>query len=244
MRERWLSATVCAVGIATITACGSTGTIERTHTASQATAAAPTVARPLAATSYPVQQLPPGHITLAEARTPRGPVAIALHRIRYFGHVSLCVSETDAGGGSDQSCANYPIGPKSNQNIGTAPVWWAANLLMACTKPRFQVVSGVVLRRGVTAWLRTPAGVSRMPTAAVPKAFGVAGGLVYATISTAPDSVTLRDADGKTVYAASVAPITSFPRLGCGSARSGAGETSPATASGFVASSAGQHVVP
>jgi hypothetical protein len=46
------------------------------------------------------------------------------------------------------------------------------------------------------------------------------------------------------VYAASVAPITSFPRLGCASARTGSGETSVATASGFVASSAGQHVVP
>jgi len=232
------------VSIAAITACGSTGTSTRTRTASQTTAAAQTVARPVAATSYPVVQLPPGHVTLAEARTPQGPVAIALHRIRYFGHVSLCVSQTDARGGGDQSCANYPIGPKSHQNIGTAPVWWAANLLMACSKPRFQVVSGVVLRPGITAWLRTPAGVSRMPTAAVPKAFGVAGGLVYATISTAPDSVTLRDANGKTVYAASVAPITSFARLGCRSARTGAGETSVATASGFVASTAGQHVVP
>jgi hypothetical protein len=233
------------VGIATITACGSTSTVARTHTANTATTAAQSVARPVAARSYPVYQLPPGHITLAEARTPQGPVAIALHRIRYFGHVSLCVSETDAKGGSDQSCANYPIGPKSNQNIGHAPVWWATDLLMACTKPHFQVVSGVVLRPGITAWLRTPAGVSRMPTASVPKAFGVAGGLLYATITTAPDSVTLRDANGKTVYAASVEPLTSFPSLGCGNGPTGAGETSVATASGgFVLSGPGQHVVP
>ena len=244
MRARWLSASVCAVGVAAITACGATVTVERTRTASEATAGVQTVARPVAVTSYPVVQLPPGQLTLAEAPTPQGPVAIALHRIRYFGHVSLCVSQTDAGGGGDQSCANYPVGPKSNQSIGTAPVWWAADLLVACTKPRFQVVSGVILRRGITAWLRTPAGVSRMPTAAVPKTFGVAGGLVYATITTAPDSVALRDADGKTVYTASVAPITSSPRLGCASTRTGSGETRVATASGFVASSAGQHVVP
>jgi len=243
MTQRWLSATVCAVGIATITACGSTGTAARIDGASQATTAAQTVAHPVAARSNPVYQLPPGHITLAEARTPQGPLTIALHRIRYFGHVSLCVSETDAKGGSDQSCANYPIGSKSNQNIGHAPVWWTTDLLMLCRKPHFQVVSGVVLRRGITAWLRTPAGVSRMPTAAVPKAFGVAGGLLYATITTAPDSVTLRDAKGRTVYAASVVPLTSFPSLGC-AGPTGAGETSVATAAGFVVSGHGQHVVP
>jgi hypothetical protein len=241
MRERWLSAIVCAVVIATITACGSTSNVARTHTA---TTAPQTVARPVAARSYPVFQLPPGHVTLAQARTPQGPVAIALHRIRYFGHVSLCVSETDAKGGGEQSCANYPIGPKSNQNIGNSPVWWASNLLTICAKPHFQVVSGVILRPRITAWLRTPAGMSRMPTAAVPKAFGVAGGLVYATITTAPDSVTLRDATGKTVYQAPVEPLTSFPRSGCGRGPAGAGETSVATEGGFVLARRGQHVVP
>lgn len=226
--------------IGTLTACGTTA---RTRTANQTTTDGPTVVHPAVARSYPVYQLPPGHITLAEARTPAGPVAIALHRIRYFGHVSLCVSETDSNGGGDGSCAKYPLGPTSNQNIGHAPVWWATDLLMVCTKPHFQVVGGVVLRPRITAWLRTPAGVSRMPTAAVPKAFGVAGGLVYATITTAPDSVTLRDAHGRTVYAAAVEPLTSFPSLGC-SGPSGAGETSVATAGGFVLTGHGQNEVP
>lgn len=244
MRQRWLAATVGAVAIATATACGSTGKVARTRMANAAPTSPQTVARPVAASSYPVHQLPPGHITLAEARTPQGPVSIGLHRIRYFGHVSLCVSETDARGGSEQSCANYPIGPKSNQNIGNSPVWWASNLLMICGKPHSQVVSGVILRPGITAWLRTPAGMSRMPTAAVPKAFGVAGGLVYATITTAPDSVTLRNATGETVYEAPVEPLTSFPRSGCARGPSGAGETSVATVGGFVLTRRGQHVVP
>ena len=244
MRQRWLAATVGAVAIATATACGSTSNVEPTNTANAGTTSPPAVAGPVDASSYPVHQLPPGRITLAEARTPQGPVSIALHRIRYFGHVSLCVSETDARGGGEQSCANYPIGPKSNQNIGNAPVWWASNLLMICAKPHSQVVSGVILRPGITAWLRTPAGISRMPTAAVPKPFGVAGGLVYATIATAPDTVTLRDAAGKTVYAAPVEPLTSFPRSGCARGPSGAGETSVATVGGFVLTRRGQHVVP
>jgi hypothetical protein len=171
-------------------------------------------------------------------------VAIVLHRIRYFGHVSLCVSESNANGGTDQSCANYPIGPKSNQNIGDSPVWWATDYLAACTRPRFQVVSGVVLRPGISAWLRTPGGVSRMPTAAIPKAFGVAGGLVYATITTAPEAVILRNANGKTVYAAPVEPLTSFPTLACATAHAVAGATTVSSSGAIVLNSPGQHVVP
>ena len=240
MRRRWQRAIFCAVGMATITACGSVRDGAHTQTAPQT----PNAARATAATSYPVYQLSPGHITVAEARTPQGPIAIALHRIRYYGHVSLCVSESDTNSGSDSSCAKYPIGPTSNQNIGRAPVWWATDYLALCSKSRFQVVSGVLLRPRLTAWLRTPGGVSRMPTVAIPRAFGVAGGLVYATISTEPDAVTLRDARGRTVYAASVAPLTGFPRMGCGSGRSAAGRTSIATASAFVLSSPARPVVP
>jgi hypothetical protein len=240
MRRRCLEALVCVLGIAAVSACGSTRTVAHKHSATPAAAA--TGGRAVAATSYPVYQLPPGHITLADAATPRGPVAIVLHRIRYYGHVSLCVSESNANGGTDQSCANYPIGPKSNQNIGDSPVWWATDYLAACTKPRFQVVSGVVLRPGISAWLRTPNGVSRMPTAVIPKAFGVAGGLVYATITTGPEAVILRDATGKTVYAAPVEPLTSFPTLGCGTVHVGA--TTVSSSGAIVLNSPGQHVVP
>jgi hypothetical protein len=244
MRQRWLGAIVCSVGIATITACGSTRNIAQTHTATRPTTPTQTVARPVAARSYPVYQLPPGHITLAEARTPQGPVAIALHRIRYFGHVSLCVSESNANGGTDQSCANYPLGPKSNQNIGDAPVWWAASYLSVCTTRHFLVVDGVVLRPGLTAWLRTPRGTARMPTAAIPKGFGVAGGLVYATITAAPDTVMLRDADGRAVYSASMGPLSGLPTLGCGNGRAVAGGFTVHTSGGIVQSSSGRQVVP
>jgi hypothetical protein len=243
MRRRCLGALVCVVGIATVTACGSTRTVADNHSATRTTAAA-TGGRPVAATSYPDYQFPPGRITLADAATPQGPVAIVLHRIRYFGHVSLCVSESNANGGTDQSCANYPIGPKSNQDIGDSPVWWATDYLAACAKPRFQVVSGVILRPGTSAWLRTPSGVSRMPTAAIPKAFGVAGGLVYATITTAPEAVILRNATGKTVYAAPVEPLTSFPTLPCATAHRVGGVTSISSSGAIALSSPGQHVVP
>jgi len=78
------------------------------------------------------------------------------------------------------------------------------------------VISGIVLSAGLTAWLDTPAGISRMPTAPVPSAFGVAGGLVYAVIARYPATVTLRDASGKKVYAAPVEPLTGIPTVQCG----------------------------
>ena len=72
-----------------------------------------------------------------------------------------------------------------------------------------------MLRTGLTAWLHTPAGMSRMPTVAMPKAFGVAGGFVYALIDTDPDSVTLSDAAGKTVYSAKVDSVAKLPTINC-----------------------------
>ncbi len=200
---------------------------------------------PRVAKGHSVVQLPPGHITLASARTPNGPVAITLHRIRYFGHVSLCVSASDTRGASTESCAKYPVGPHSSQGIGDSPVWWATTYLDLCTKPRFQVVAGVLLRGGVTAWLSTPAGVALMPGTPIPKAFGVAGGLIYALIDTEPDRVTLRQRVGGVIYSAPVQSLAEAPRIGCsnGSQVSGA-ETSGATFSVTVPQQRGHYIVP
>lgn len=162
----------------------------------------------------PVQQLAPGDVTLAHVQTVQGPVVIALQRIRYLGKVALCMSESNDGG-TGQSCANYPLGPKSNQPIGNAPVWWTT-FVGACTRNHFQVISGVVLRRGLTAWLHTPSGVARMPTAAIQRDFQVAGNLVYALVSSASTSVSLRNASGKTVYAEPVEPLpATIPTVSC-----------------------------
>jgi hypothetical protein len=172
------------------------------------------------ARSASVQQLPPGRVTVASVMTVQGPVVIMVHRIRYVGKVSLCMSESN-GSGTDQSCANYPLGPKSNRQIGRNPVWWTT-YVGACTREHFQVIGGLVLRAGLTAWLRTPRGLSRMKLASVPKAFGVAGGLLYALIASYPDRVTLRDASGKPVYAASVERLSGVPTVQCGPGASSA----------------------
>jgi hypothetical protein len=161
----------------------------------------------------PVQQLPPGHVTLASVKTVQGPVVIALHRIRYLGKVALCMSESNHGA-SGQSCANYPLGPKSNQPIGNKPVWWTT-YVGDCTSHHFQVISGVILRSGLTAWLRTPSGSSRMPSAAIPRGFDVAGDLAYALVIGTQVSVTLRNTRGRTVYAEPVDPLPHLPTVKC-----------------------------
>ena len=245
MRRHRLGPITCALSIATLAACGSTRNVA-SHTGSTRTPAPATApARTAVVSSYPVQQLPPGQITVANVRTSEGPIAIVLHRIRYFGHASLCVGATSQQGGTEQSCANYPVGPKSNQHIGDAPVWWAATYLGVCSREHFQVVGGVLLRRGLTAWLRTPTGVSRMPTAAIPKAFGVAGPLLYANIAASTGNiVTLRDAAGKTVYTAVVDPLNGVPTLPCTS-NTYAGETITSSSSSFfILTKSGQHEVP
>jgi hypothetical protein len=170
------------------------------------------------ALGYPVHQLPPGHVTIASVNTPKGPVVIGLHRIRYLGKVALCMSESN-GSGTSQSCANYPLGPKSNQDIGNSPVWWTT-YIGVCTAHPFQVISGIVLRPHLTAWLHSPHGVLRMPVVDVPTAFGVHGGLTYALVAGKPNTVTLSDANGKTVYSAAVAPFAVVPVPGCNSTSS------------------------
>jgi hypothetical protein len=160
---------------------------------------------------HPVATLPPGVVTLAHAASPQGPIALQLQRIRFLGHMSLCMGQRPFGG---QQCARYPIGPASNQDIGNAPLWVMAGGDGSCKPPRFQVIEGIVLRRGLTPWLRTPSGLRRMSTAAVPTAFGAPGPLFYAVLTRAPDTIELRNAAGRTVFSRSV--LTPVPRGYCG----------------------------
>jgi len=152
-------------------------------------------------------------VTLAHAKTPQGPVAISLYRARLCGHMSLCTMQQPQGNGA---CATYPIGPKSKyQDIGTAPMWLLAGGHGSCKPPRFQVITGIVLRTGLTAWLRTPQGLSRMATAGAPKAFGVTGPVIYAVLTEGPDTIMLRDAQDKTVYSTPAVSGPSTPAY-CG----------------------------
>ena len=154
-----------------------------------------------AARSAPVRQLAPGLVTLATVTTPQGPVGISLHRIRYLGRDRLCLRETH-GRTAVQNCTNDPLGSQ----LHGAVVWWNADADLCAHSP-YQVIAGVVIRSGLTATLHTPSHLAPMPTATVPRAFGVRGGLIYALIQATPASVTLVDAAGGTIYHGTVAPI-------------------------------------
>lgn len=246
MRRPRLTVIACVLGSAGVAACGSTaaGTATRTEPAGRTETTATPSAHAVAATGYPVTQLPPGYVTLAQVPTPQGFVAIQMHRIRYVGHVSLCVREGVANGSESQSCANYPLGPRSNQGIGDSPVWWAGDYVDICATPTVQVIAGVVLRPGLTGWLHISGGASRMPAASVPRAFGVAGPLLFATIPAGTQAhVTLQNAAGATVYTAPVAPLGAIPRQACANGAAvnrivtplpGGGYSTTASSSGYV----------
>ena len=103
----------------------------------------------------------------------------------------------------------------------------------------------MLLRRGLTAWLHTPAGDARMSQVTIPSAFHVAGPLIFATITTQPDRVTLRDSSGRVTYSAPVEPIDNLPPIACGNGVTSANGSITRTSSGaVVAVWAGGHVVP
>ncbi len=247
MHRRRLTAIACVIGSAAVAACGSTAAGPRTNAVTATTTAAAPTAVSAVHPGHPVTQLPPGHVILAQVPTPQGLVAIDLHRIRYYGHISLCVRETAAGSSETQSCANYPVGPRSNQGIGDSPVWWAGDYVDICATPTVQVIAGVLLRPGLTGWLHISGGASRMPAASVPRAFDVAGPLLYATIPAGtPAYVTLRNGAGATVYRAPVASLASIPREPCANGAAGSAYTvTPLPGDGYstTASSSGYIVL-
>jgi len=165
-----------------------------------------------AAQSGPVTQLAPGYVTLARVQTPQqGTVTIFILRIRYLGKVALCVRQTPHGQllhGGSASCAHYPVG--SNVSLEANGTFWETFGVAGCKPhPPPRIVwglwSAVVLRPGLTAWLRTPSGDVRIPEVPVPNAFHVTGPLIYAVL-TKPSTIVLRTSNGHTVGTTSVVP--------------------------------------
>lgn len=69
-----------------------------------------------------------------------------------------------------------------------------------CRGRKFLLVVAVVLHPGLVAWIRADNVERRMPTAAVPSAFGVAGPLIYAVVHGRPSlTIELRNASGAEV---------------------------------------------
>jgi hypothetical protein len=151
--------------------------------------------------SHPVLSLPPGIVTVAHGRTPHGtPFAITLQRIRFLGGTDLCLSERPQG---NMQCPPYPLGR-------SAPVFVLSGGEGSCRPPRYELLAGLLLRAGLTPWLRTKRHTSRVETVAVPAIFGVPGGVFHAFLTDGPASLIVRDRRGATVYSTPVSR-TSMP---------------------------------
>ena len=152
----------------------------------------------------PVEQLPPGLVILAQPRTPQGVIQIGLHRIRFLGKVRLVLNEADQPGfpsGGSATYATYPIRP-GGQGDGdvSGPLFMGPVEGGQCSRKQFLLVAGVVLRSGLVGWVRANGVLTRMQTAAVPSAFGVAGPLIYAVVRGWPSmTLELRDSHGTEV---------------------------------------------
>jgi hypothetical protein len=111
-------------------------------------------------------------------------------------------------------------------------MWNFAGDTGSCKPPRFQVITGILLRSGLTAWLRTPQGLSQMHAVAVPKAFDVPGPLFYAVPTRGPDNhPAARRRQQDRVHHASTAWARSDQRFAAGSDRAekGKGRCHPAS---------------
>jgi len=149
----------------------------------------------------PVKQLPPGLVILAQPQTPQGIIKIGLHRISFLGKTRLVLNEATQPGspsGGAATYATYPIGP-GNQGDGdvSGAIFMGPVEGGQCQSKQFLLVAGVVLRAGLVGWVSADGVLTRMHTAAIPAAFGVAGPLIYAVVSGWPSmTLELRNAQG------------------------------------------------
>jgi hypothetical protein len=155
--------------------------------------------------SHPVMSLTPGIVTVARGRTPHGTrFEIELQRIRFLGKKDLCVSEKPQG---NMQCPPYPV-------RGTAPVFLLQGGEGSCFPPRYQLLAGLLLRRGLTAWIQTPGRSEKLKTASVPAVFRVSGGVFYGVLTRAPAKLVVRNRRGARVYSTSVSG--ELPAGACG----------------------------
>jgi hypothetical protein len=158
-------------------------------------------------TTPPATVLAPGIAKAVTGTAPhRVPWIFSLQRVRYGGHEALCVEQTPEGGGQ---C--FPFTPGSNPLDTNPPLSTSAPVLLTpggagtCTPPRYALVSGLVMRSGLSVWFKTPGGTRRVPLVAVDPRFQIPGGVFATVITRGPVTLLARNAADKTVF---TAPVT------------------------------------
>jgi hypothetical protein len=160
---------------------------------------------PSAGFSHPAVSLAPGVVVVARGRTSHGaPFAITMQRIRFLGKQDLCITEKPNG---NQECPSYPVG-------GGAPVFLLGTAGGSCPVSHHGLLAGLLLRPGLTAWLKTSSRIYELRRTLVPAELGVPGGLFYGTLTRGPAKLMVRDRHGASVYTRRIAGTT--PRTICG----------------------------
>jgi hypothetical protein len=155
--------------------------------------------------SHPAVSLPPGVVTVAHGRTSRGvPFTITMQRIRFLGKQDLCITEKPKG---NQECPSYPLG-------SGAPAVLLGTAEGSCPVPHHGLLAGLLLRPGLTAWLKTPSRTYELEHATVPASLSVPGGIFYGALTRKPVELILRDRHGASVYMRAIPGTT--PRMICG----------------------------
>jgi len=144
---------------------------------------------------------------IADVQTPQGVVEVALRRDRLLlGKPSLCVIEARGPGlrfVTPETCASYPVGPASGQGIDHTHLLLGQVFSGLCNAEKpFSLYAGVVLQRGLTAWLEsTDLRALRMQAVQVPHSYRVSGPLVFSVVeeSWRPHKIVLRTTVGTIV---------------------------------------------
>jgi hypothetical protein len=74
----------------------------------------------------------------------------------------------------------------------------------SCLPPRYELLAGLLLRPGLSAWLQTPARTKMLKSFTVPSTFRAPSGLFYAVLTKGPATLVIRNEHGEDVYSASV----------------------------------------
>jgi hypothetical protein len=157
-------------------------------------------------TTPPATLLAPGILRGVSGVSPHHtPWIFSLQLLRYGGRELVCTELTPQGSGQCFPTPGEKPSLDGNPTLGPdPPVQLTPGNEGTCAPPRYSVISGLVMRGGLTIWFKTPNGTRRIALVAVDKRFRVPGGVFATTITRGPVTLLARNAAGRTVYTAAV----------------------------------------
>lgn len=151
--------------------------------------------------------LAPGIVKVAAGIAPHNdPWIFSLQRLRAQGVELLCPQLTPNGSGQ---CFPYPGQPNAetagNPLNPNPPVLLTPAAEGTCAPPRWNVITGLVMRSDVSVWFKSPTGTRRIPLVRLDPRLHIPGGAFATIITQGSVMLIARDAAGRTIY---TAPVT------------------------------------